>query len=65
MNKAKLFEDRKFMWDGRTYESESEASKIKEEYVKNKFKTHLVQEDNKYYLFTQRVVTEVKVDSQY
>ena len=64
MDVARLFEDKKFMWDGRTYESESEALKGKEDYEKDKFETRLISEEEKYYLFTRRVVTEIVVEGQ-
>ncbi len=64
MDKVKFFEEKKFMWDGRTYMSESEALNIKAEYEKNNFETRMVQEEEKYILFTQRKVTEVEVEKQ-
>ena len=62
MDKVKFFEEKKFMWDSRTYMSESEALNIKAEYEKNNFETRIVQEEEKYFLFTQRVITEVEVE---
>ncbi len=62
MDKVKIIDEKKFMWDGRTSMSESEALNIKAEYEKNNFETRLVQEDEKFFLFTQRVVTEVEVE---
>lgn len=64
MDKVKFFKEKKFMWDGRTYMSESEALNIKAEYEKNNFETRMVQEEEKYILFTQRKVTEVEVEKQ-
>ena len=62
MDNVKFFDEKKFMWDGRTYMSESEAIDIKAEYEKNNFETHLVREGEEYFLFTRRVVTEVTVE---
>ena len=59
MEKVKTIDERKFMWDGRTYGSESEANDIKAEYEKNNFETYLVHEENEYFLFTRRFVTEI------
>ena len=64
MDDVKFFDKKKFMWDGKTYTSESEAINIKAEYEKNDFETRLVQEEDKYYLFTRRVVTDVVVEGQ-
>jgi hypothetical protein len=62
MENVKNFDEKKFMWDGRTYMSESEALNIKTEYEKNNFETRIVQEEEKYFLLTRRVVTEVVIE---
>lgn len=64
MDIAKYFDGKKFMWDGKTYSTEDEALKVKEEYEKDNFKTRMVSEENNYFLFTRRVVTEVVVEGQ-
>ena len=64
MDNVKNFDEKKFMWDGKTYMTESEAINIKEEYGKNNFETRIVQEEEKYFLFTRRVVTEVVIEKQ-
>ena len=64
MDNVKFFNEKKYMWDGRTYISESEAINIKAEYEKNNFETRIVQEEEKYFLFTRRVVTEVVIEKQ-
>ena len=62
MDNVKYFDGKKFMWDGRTYISDSEAINIKAEYEENNFETRIVQEEEKYFLFTRRVVTEVVIE---
>ena len=62
MDDVKFFDKKKFMWDGKTYTSESEAINIKAEYEKNNFETHIVQEEEKYFLFTRRLVTEIVIE---
>jgi len=62
MDNVKLFEGKKFMWDGKTCFTEAEALKVKEEYEKNNFETRIVQDEEKYFLFTRRVVTEVVIE---
>ncbi len=64
MENVKIFDEKKFMWDGRTYMSESEALNIKAEYEKNNFETRVVQEEKKYFLLTRKVVTEVEIEQQ-
>ena len=59
---AKKFDDQKFMWDGKIYESESEAKEVMERYNLNNFETKMVEEEGKYLLYTRRVVTEVVVE---
>ena len=62
MDLARIFEDKKFMWDGRTYEDKNEMKKVKQEYQEEGFTVEVVEEENKYFLFTRRVVTEVVVE---
>ena len=62
MDDVKFFDKKKFMWDGKTYISESEAISIKAEYEKNNFETRIVQEEEKYFLFTRRLVTEIVIE---
>jgi len=64
MDDVRFFDESKFMWDGRTYISESEAINIKAEYENNNFETRMVQEEDNYFLFTKRVVTEIEVEKQ-
>jgi hypothetical protein len=64
MENVKILDEKKYMWDGRTYMSESEANTIKEEYEKNNFETLMVQEEEKYFLLTRRIVTEIEIEQQ-
>ena len=50
------------MWDGITHENENDMQKMKAEYETNNFETQIVQEEEKYFLFTRRVVTEIIID---
>ena len=62
MDDLKFIDGKKFIWDGITHDNENEAQKVKAEYESNKFETRIIEEENKFYLFTRRVVTEVVVD---
>jgi hypothetical protein len=64
MDNVRIFNEKKFMWDGKIYTTEHEAINIKEEYEKNNFETRITREEEKYFLFTRRVVTEVVVEGQ-
>lgn len=63
MNLSKIFEGKKFMWDGQEYKSEKEANEVMDKYKNDGFETYLYKENDKFYVFTRRVVCEVKVES--
>lgn len=52
------------MWDGETYESESEAQEKKKTYEADNFEVELIKEEDKHLLYTRRVVTEVVVEGE-
>jgi hypothetical protein len=62
MEHVKILDEKKFMWDGRTYMSEPEVLTIKADYEKKNFETLLFQEEKKYFLFTRRIVTEIQIE---
>ena len=62
MDNAKIFDGKKFMWDGKTHENEHDVQKMKTEYEADNFETQIIQEEEKYFLFTRRVVTEVIIE---
>ena len=64
MEKVIFLDEKKFMWDSRTYMTEAEANAVKEDYEKNNFETYLILEEEKYFLFTRKVVTDVVVENQ-
>jgi hypothetical protein len=60
--RARYIDGMKFMWDGREYETLEDAMKIKGEYEKERFETRIVEEGDKFHVYTRRVVTEIVVD---
>jgi hypothetical protein len=52
------------MWDGIVYESEKEAQKVKQTYENDNFEVEMVEEEEKYLLYTRRVVTEIVVEGE-
>ncbi len=62
MRLAKIIDGKKFMWDGREYKDEVEARNIMKKYKADGFEVRMIKEENKFYIFTRRVVTEVKVE---
>jgi regulation of enolase protein 1 (concanavalin A-like superfamily) len=59
---AKIIDGKKYMWDGIEYEDENEANSAVETYSSSDFEVKMVKEGSKYYVFTRRVVTDVKVE---
>ena len=64
MELARIFNEKKFMWDGRIYTDEKEYKGIAQKYKDDGFEVELVEEENQYFLFTRRVVTEVVVEGE-
>jgi len=60
---AMRVEGKKYMWDGRIYNTEEEANKVKAEYEKDNFEVHVTKgEEGKFLVYSRRVVTEVVVE---
>jgi len=64
MELARIFNGKKFMWDGKVYTDEKERREISQKYRNDGFEVELVEEENQYFLFTRRVVTEVVVEGK-
>lgn len=65
MERARRFEGKKFIWDGVEYPDETTARSALGKYASQNFETRLVAEDrpeNRYFVFTRRVVTEIKIE---
>lgn len=61
---AKIIESKKFMWDGKIYETEDEAKNIASIYEKDNFETKVILEENKYLVYNRKEVKEVVVEGQ-
>lgn len=59
---SKKIDQKKFMWDGTVYESEKEAQDMKQKYETDNFEVEMLEEENKYLLYTRRVVTEIVIE---
>ena len=64
MELARIFNGKKFMWDGKVYTNEKERREISQKYQDDGFEVETVEEGNQYFLFTRRVVTEVVVEGK-
>ena len=61
---VKILDGKKFMWDGKTYDTEEEAREVISGYGKEGFETRMLEEEGKYLAYTRRVVTEVIVEGE-
>ena len=64
MELARIFNGKKFMWDGGVHTNEKEVKEISQKYKDDGFEVEIVEEENQYFLFTRRVVKEVVVEGQ-
>lgn len=62
MDISRKFEGKKFMWDGAEYKEETEARSALGTYLSNGFDAKQIEEGGAFYVFTRKVVTEVKVE---
>lgn len=62
MELARVFNGKKFMWDGRVYSDEKERREIAQKYQDDGFEVEMVEEGRECFLFTRRVVKEVVVE---
>jgi len=62
MENVKTIDGKKFMWDGQIYDSKVKAQEVISNYEKDKFGTRLIKKEDKYFVYTRRVVTEVVVE---
>ncbi len=61
---SKLIDGKKYMWDGVTYESEEQAQEVKKKYEDDGFEVQLIQEENQYFVYSRRVVTEIVLEGE-
>ncbi len=58
---SQTFDGKKFMWDGRTYESEQQAREVMEAYRKDRFEVRMIKEENQYLVYSRREVAPEEV----
>ena len=61
---SKFVDGKKFMWDGKVYESEQLAQEVKKKYEDDNFEVQLIQEENQYFVYSRRVVTEIVLEGE-
>ncbi len=50
----RMFENKKFMWDGAAYPQEAEAAKVAKTYEEQRFEVRTVAEDGEWLVYTRR-----------
>jgi len=60
--KTRLFEGKKYMWDGQEYENEEQASSVEKQYTEKGFEVQMWREEGKVLIYTRRVVTEIVLE---
>jgi hypothetical protein len=59
---VRFFDQRKFLWDGESYDSRTVAEARKAEYEARGFETQLVEEQGAALVYTRRVVKEIVIE---
>jgi hypothetical protein len=60
-NFAMISDGKRFMWDGRLYDTEESALIAEQSYHNDDFEVRVVQRDEYYLLYTRRVVKDIIV----
>lgn len=57
-NLTTIIEGKKFMWDGRVYDTHDECLQQAGSYQNENFEVELVEQEGKFFLYTRRTVKE-------
>jgi len=60
---SRIADEKKFLWDGVFYEEKVKAEQAENSYRNEGFETRVLEEDNRYLVYTRRVVKEAKVQA--
>jgi hypothetical protein len=63
-NLSMIIDGKKFMWDGRPYDTKEDASRMADKLLSDNFDVRIVEEGGKFLIYTRRVVKEVVVRVQ-
>ena len=55
---VRMFDGKKFLWDGAVYDDVGKAAETEESYKKENFETRTVKEQEKHLLYTRRVAAQ-------
>jgi hypothetical protein len=59
---ARVFDGKKFMWDGEEYDDKKKSAEVEKKYTEDGFEVQSCQENSKILLYTRRVVTEIVLE---
>jgi len=60
-NRAVIVDGKKFLWDGRLFETQDDASREAETYKNDNFEVQMVEIGGTYLVYTRRLVKEIVV----
>lgn len=60
-NRSVTIEGKKFLWDGRPFENQADASRAAAAYQNDNFEVQMVEVGGTYLIYTRRIVKEVVV----
>jgi hypothetical protein len=59
----RMIANKKYIWDGKTYQNESEALNAAAQYKKDNFDVQLIKEGGKQFIYTRRAVVATQTAS--
>ena len=62
MEAVKIINGKKFIWDGYDYPEKENALEAAQKYKNDGFETEVIEKENKFFVFTRRVVKEVVIE---
>ncbi|MCL5073016.1 MAG: hypothetical protein M1308_19325 [Actinobacteria bacterium] len=62
MEAVEKINGKKFMWDGYDYPEKKNALEAAQKYKNDGFETEVIEKENKFFVFTRRVVKEVVIE---
>ena len=60
--RTRIFEGKKYMWDGQEYDNKEQASSVEKQYTEKGFEVQMWREDGKVLIYTRRIVTEIVLE---
>ena len=61
---AKLVDGKKYMWNGQEYPDKDSAEQAKETYQRDGFEVLIFEEQDKFTVYSRRLVTEIVLDGE-